>query len=168
MLALLKLVPLKDWIYTGLIVALIAGFALFVHHERVIGEDTIKVADAKVVAARIAHNTKVEANAQATVTQIAQTYADVSSAPPAADAPHLWVQHSAPSSCTPSANAGTPGRTDGGSVLSAEVSNAGEEPDPSAFDVGPQLDKSFEDADAQVTGLQDYIKACQTEGLCKR
>lgn len=160
---LAKLVPIKDYIYCGIIVALLVGFGLFVHHERVIGADTVKAADAKVVATQVTHNQKVEANAQVTVAQIATTYADVVSAPPAADAPHLWLRDT-PSCSAPAANASTPSSTDGSADVPAVVSGTGE----SAYDFGPPLDRSFEDADAQVTGLQGYIKACQTAGICKR
>lgn len=34
---LLKLIPLRDWLYLGLFLSLIAGSVVFVHHERQIG-----------------------------------------------------------------------------------------------------------------------------------
>lgn len=163
MLALLKLIPLKDWLYGGVIVALLIGFGVFVHHERNVGATKVITADAAAVAKQAAHNTEIETHAQQTVTQISETYAKAVAAPPAADAPHLWVRQPS-SSCPAGANASPARAADGGPVVSAAVPSAGED----AIDFGPPLDKSFQDADAQVTGLQDYIKACQTAGLCKR
>lgn len=49
MLALLKLVPLKDWLYLSLIVALLGGFASYTIHERHVGEAKIEAAEAKAV-----------------------------------------------------------------------------------------------------------------------
>lgn len=167
MLALLKLIPLKDWLYGGVIVALLIGFGVFVHHERNVGATSVITADAAAVAKQVAHNTEIETHAQQTVTQISETYAKAVAAPPAADAPHLWVRNNSLSTCPAGTNAGTPGSTDGGPVVSAAVPSAGESA-PDAFDFGPPLDKSFETADAQIIGLQDYIKACQTAGICLR
>lgn len=40
----MNLIPLKDWLYIGAIVALLAGFGLFVHHERQIGAQKVEAA----------------------------------------------------------------------------------------------------------------------------
>jgi hypothetical protein len=51
---MLGLIPLKDWAYLGIIVALIAGFAYWDHHERVIGEAKIEAADKAATARAVA------------------------------------------------------------------------------------------------------------------
>lgn len=37
-LGLFKLIPLKDWLYIGVFVAIFGGYVWFVHHERAIGD----------------------------------------------------------------------------------------------------------------------------------
>lgn len=75
MSALLALIPGKDLLYGGLIVALLIGFGVFVHHERALGAahevatlqaSSAKLnaaADAKVAALTAAHNQENEENA---------------------------------------------------------------------------------------------------------
>jgi hypothetical protein len=46
MLAFLKLVPLKDWIYAGALALLLILFATYTHHERALGAARIIAADA--------------------------------------------------------------------------------------------------------------------------
>src|ERR1700723_3265984 len=58
--ALLALVPVKDWIYAGIIASLLVAFGWYTLHERAIGEKKIEAADAKVVAAQVVHNEEVE------------------------------------------------------------------------------------------------------------
>lgn len=162
---LAKLVPFKDYIYGGIIIALITGFLVFVHHERAVGAAAIKASDAKAVAAQTQLNKEIESHAQTTVAQIAKSFSDVVSKPPAADAPHLRVCQ--PSGAVPSsAHAGTASSADAAPVVPAAVPGSGEQPADDYVDFGPPLDKLYEDADAQVTGLQDYIKACQAAGIC--
>lgn len=93
MWALLKLIPLNDWLYAGLAVA-VMGFGLWgIHHEREIGAERIKVAvaaeSAKVLAKATADNAawkaaydeKNEANQHAyanTLAAASQSAADLS------------------------------------------------------------------------------------------
>ena len=46
MLAFLKLVPLKTWLYVGVLVALLVSFGMYTSHERTIGAARILAADA--------------------------------------------------------------------------------------------------------------------------
>ena len=41
-MGILALIPGRDWLYLGIIVAVIAGFGVFVHHERQIGAQRIE------------------------------------------------------------------------------------------------------------------------------
>lgn len=148
MLALLKLIPLKDWVYGGIIAALLVGFGVYTHHERVIGETkevaaVTKVADkaeAKVTAANVA--------AQTTETTNAKTYDQTVAAPPVLDLGVVCQR----------IHAGSDQVSQAGSV---PTSGVGEQQADST--VGPSFDPSGAaltrglDADAQITYLQGRV-----------
>jgi hypothetical protein len=71
MLALLKLVPLKDWIYLSLIVALLGGFVSYTIHERDIGK-------AHELAVLKKSSDELQAKAAAHVAQVAKAYSTAS------------------------------------------------------------------------------------------
>lgn len=58
LLALLKLVPLKDWLYVFAISALLVSFAWYTHHERQIGASKLQAAVTQESAKAEANNTK--------------------------------------------------------------------------------------------------------------
>lgn len=166
MLALLKLIPLKDWLYGALIVSLIIAFSAYTHHERVVGEQKIEAADAKAARAQDIHNIEVEARAKTLADTAAAIYKRELAAPPAPDAPHLWVRDdSSCASSVPSDANNRPG-ADASPDVSAARTPADESTVEHATDIGPSLDKLLGDADAEVTALQEYVKACQEAGLC--
>ena len=76
-LALLKLVPLKDWLYCGAIAALLIGFGVFVHHERSVGAanelHSVQTASARVQAAADKKIADLTAQHAATVAAIQET-----------------------------------------------------------------------------------------------
>jgi hypothetical protein len=53
-MGLLSLIPIRDWLYMAIIIGLIAGFAVFVHHERALGAQKIVAADKAATAREIA------------------------------------------------------------------------------------------------------------------
>jgi len=73
MLALLKLVPFKDWVYLSLILALLGGFAAYTIHERRIGA-------AHEATALKKSSDELQAKAAAHVAQVAKAYAESSTA----------------------------------------------------------------------------------------
>lgn len=158
MFALLKLIPLKDWAYAGIIAALLVGFGVFVHHERSIGEQKIETADAVLAAKQIELNTEKETHAQDVINTATNVYKNTLAAAPAADAPHVFVCDRATggSAVRPDASAGS--SADAGTHV----------PEESSVDIGPGLDTVGRDADAQVIALQTYIRACQAAGACKK
>jgi hypothetical protein len=168
MIALLKLIPLKDWLYAALITALVITFSVYSHHERVIGEQKVERADAKAVNAQIIHNTEVEARAKTLADTAAAIYKFESSLPPAVDAPHLWVRSDASCDSPVPADVGTRSGADGSSDVSAARTPADDSTVEHAVDIGPSLDKLLQDADAEVRALQEYVRSCQDEGVCKR
>ena len=81
-LALLSKISSKDWLYGGLIAALLIAFAWYSHHERVIGaqqEVTVVAAAEKkqqaAVDAIIANNQKIEDQANETIKALSSTLA---------------------------------------------------------------------------------------------
>ena len=74
MTALLSLIPLKDWLYGGLIVALLIGFGWYTHRERSIGAanevKVVQAASAKVQAAAAKQIATINAQHAATVAAI--------------------------------------------------------------------------------------------------
>ncbi|HXS14413.1 MAG TPA: hypothetical protein VN734_17070 [Acidobacteriaceae bacterium] len=159
MLALLsKLVPIRDWVYFGVFVALIAGFAYYTHHERVIGEQKIEALDSKLAAAQAAHVQKVESDANVDVGKAVAQYSAAVSVP-LLPAPVL-VCHAAPSgSGAVRSDASAAGSGDGAPGVPAESTVP--------FDPAPAVIEDGRDADAQVTLLQAYIRACQKAGACR-
>lgn len=67
--AILSLVPLKDWIYGGIIVALLAGFGVYTVHERHLGA-------AHEVAALQKSSAALQAKAQEHIIEVAKAYTD--------------------------------------------------------------------------------------------
>jgi len=136
--ALLALIPVKDWIYAGIIAALLGTFAWYTHHERVIGEQKIETADKKVADA-----------AAATQTKIGETYAQTLATPPA-PAPVVRLCHVASASramsSAPGANTSASSAANSGST---DTSNFAAGPD-----IGLKLITIGHDADALITALQ--------------
>lgn len=158
MLALLKLIPIKDYVYGAIIIALLVGFGLFIHHEREVGAASLKAADAKAVAAQVAANAKVEANETASLGIAVTTYTK-SIAAPVTDVPRIVCRASSQGGAV-SDHGGASGSGHGSPVVPSESTVP--------FDPAPGILANDRDADAQVTLLQVYVKACQTAGICKK
>lgn len=156
MLALLKLIPLKDWLWALLLVIVSVAFVSYTVHERHIGQAQIEASDAKAVAVQAAHNKLLENVAVESINVTAQKY-HAAGAAPIPDSPHVLVRSVArnpgsvpQTSCSATGTNGAPGVSE---------DSAG---DPStSIDIGPGLDRVGRDADAEVTALQDIIKAYQ-------
>lgn len=159
MLALLsKLIPFRDWVYLGAFVALLIAFGVYTHHERVIGEQKVEAVDAKLAAAQVQLNKKVEANAQSDIkSSVAQYNASVSA--PIASVPVLVCRSAASGSDTVRGHAGATGASNGAARVPAESTVP--------FNPAPAVINDARDADAQVTLLQSYVRACQKAGYCK-
>jgi hypothetical protein len=71
-LALFSLIPIKDWVYSGIIIAILAGFGWYTIHERDIGK-------ADEVAALQKSSQALQAKAAAHVAQVAKAYSTASS-----------------------------------------------------------------------------------------
>ena len=160
MFALLKLIPLKDWLYGGAIVALLLGFGLYTIHERHVGEAKITAQDAALAAAQVVHNQEVQNAAQKLTDKALSDYQDRELQPV-----HVPVTLTHLVCNTTGANpvpdhGSAPGPGNGASGVPA----ASGQP----FDPAEQLLEDGRDADSQITLLQDYIRACQAKGLCAK
>lgn len=156
MTALLGLVPLKDWIYCGLIAALLVGVGIAVQHERDIGAAKVVAADAKVVAVQQKHDSDVQAAAAAASQKALETYhAQLTAA--LQPVPSLVCYRAAPSRRAvpnPASSAGS----------SSEITDVPEATGPS-FDPSQRVLAIGRQADAQVTLLQSLIRSYQAAGV---
>jgi hypothetical protein len=162
--ALLKLIPLRDWCYIGAILVLLAGFGWYTHHERAVQHERDVAADAKAVHLQELHNRDVENAAQDAINEAVSRFT-FNSAPVPLEPPRL-VCHEAGGSAVRD-HAGTPAASDGA------VASAGVVPEESTvpFDPAPEVLGDARDADkvsAQAQLLQDYVRACQAAGLCRK
>ena len=159
MLALLKLIPFKDWCYGALIVALIAAFGAYTIHERHVQAAKDAAKDAALAQKQIAHNEKVETHADQQLTvATAAFHVAVSTPVPAAAVPHIVCSTTAPAATVPSHGSAASGGND-----AAHVPSESDVP----FDPAPQVVQDGRDADAQVALLQAYVNACIGASICK-
>ena len=164
--ALLALVPLKDWIYSGVIVALLAGFGWYTVHERHIGEAKIEASDKKVADAQIVHNKEVEDVVATKLSAAIKDY-DALSPIPVPRAVPVLVCRTSGGSAVPSGK----GAVTGGDVAGAGVSVGAGQPD-AGFDPAPAVSATGTDADKEIVHLlkkikllQDTVAAYQAGGL---
>lgn len=162
MFALLKLVPIKDWLYGGAIIAILLSGIGFIHHERAVGAAAVQAADQRAHDARIAHNTEVETRAKTLADAQVAAYKATLAAPPPADAPRLRCRAVESAARLP-ANVGSGPALDAGT----NSGTAGAQDSGPVFDPGPDLTKLLRDADAHIRALQQYISDCQQEGVCR-
>jgi hypothetical protein len=155
MLALLKLIPLKDYVYGAIIAGLLISFGAYTLHERHVGEQKIETAVADAVATQQAKNKAVESTALGEVNVAVQKYI-VAVAAPSVAAPHI-VCHASSGGAVSGAT-GSSGAGDGSSAVPAESTVP--------FDPAPGILANDKQADAQVTLLQSYVRACQAAKIC--
>lgn len=151
-MSFLSLIPFKDWLYGGIIMALLIGFGVFVHHERNVGAAKIEAADAKVAAAAVQHNHDVQTIADNLTVTIGNTYAKAITAPLATPPPRV-VCYKPPVSGGVPQGPGNPGSPD------AAPGNGSQDP----RDIGAPLTTVGRDADAQIKALQQMVQALVDE-----
>lgn len=151
-LALLKLIPIKDWVYLSLIVALGLAFGAYTIHERHIGEAKIEQKDNALRAAATALNTASSKLAQTKETQIVHTFEVAIQAPPVLNTPGLVCANSTPSAVEPAGADHRP-EADGASASRAD----------DVFNPSGALRTDARDADAQINGLIDTVLVLEAE-----
>ena len=164
--ALLALVPLKDWIYGGIIVALLAGFGWYTVHERHIGEAKIEASDKKVADAQIVHNKEVEDVVATKLSAAIKDYAALSPIPVPRSVPVLVCSTSGGSD-VPSGESAVAGSNGAGAgvPIGAGQSDAGFDPAPAVSVTGTDADKEIVHLQKKIKLLQDTIAAYQAGGL---
>lgn len=154
MLALLKLIPFKDWIYGSIIVGLLIGFGWYTHHERQVGAAKLQAAVTQVASRAEAAVVAANTAAQTAETQSAKTYIKVVTAPAPRNIGLVCHRSGPGSGAVPEAHAvaGTgPGKpaADGGSAATFDPSGA-------ALEVGAK-------ADAQIAYLQARVHQLEAQ-----
>ena len=163
--AFLSLIPIKDWLYGGAIIALLIGFLCFIRHERAIGAAAVAASDQKAVAAQVERDQAVQAVASV-ATQLAQVnYEHTIASPPVSGvAPINCVRHDPRGNGTVSAppagnGSGENGPVSGGGNTPGAIAVSG----PPAPDLATELVTIGRNADAQIKALQDIVAALRSE-----
>lgn len=142
MLALLKLIPFKDWVYCGVILSLLAAFGWYTVHERHEGAAIILAADKKLADAVAAKDKIIHDNAQLELIDIGK-HEKIALA--AAPIPNAGLVCSSPRSPTVTASSGN-------TVESAGQSGA---VPAGSFDPSGAILTLLRDSDNQVNALID-------------
>lgn len=168
MLELLRLIPLKDYIYGAVIIAILSIFGWYTHHEREIGRQQIEAKDKVLVEAQKTKNKEIEDGISKGIKAALEKWNEAHPVPPPAPAPRI-VCHAATtvasvrpkrgSSSDPVNGAGT------GISVSPESIDEGFDPAPAVSSTGTAADTEIVRLKAKVTLLQDIVKAYQNGGL---
>ena len=162
----------SGWLYAVAFAVAGGWFVWYTGHERAVEHAKDLQKDAALAYAQVAHNEEVEARAKQLTDAAASTYRTELAAPPAADAPHVWVREcAAPAANSVPADAGSRRHTaaapDGPAAVASGPSDDAVVFADSGRDIGAAVDKMFADDDAEITALQAYVKACVAAGICE-
>lgn len=159
MLAFLRLVPLKDWLYAGIIALLLIAFGAYTKHERSVGAARILSADAAALV-RATEKTAAESQRLKEIADTAEHTHDQEIADlrlyRATHPVHVGVCHAAgnnqpsvPSTAPPNDGNASPSPSSG-DVLPVPAGDSGEQ------DIGGLLDVLAGKADAVSAQLREY------------
>jgi len=153
MLALLKLIPFRDWLWAALAAALAALLLAGAVHERHVQAAKDAAANAREVALIDKHNTDLQNLAATKDAAVEKAYEDGKNAAPMQPVPHVLCYR--PRTDKLPAAPGSVGSTSQGpqSGVSASDSGAG-----STLDIGPPITVRGKDADAQIRALQQDVQ----------
>jgi hypothetical protein len=164
--ALLALVPLKDWIYAGIIATLLVGFGVYTVHERHEGAHKIEIADAKVAAAQTIHNEEVQSVIQAKVQSAINDYDALAPIPSPVPVPRLVCRPAGSGNVPQGTQSASGGDGAGGGVpVSSSADSFGFDPAPALSATGTDADAEIEHLQKKVKLLQDLVHAYQDGGL---
>lgn len=148
MIALLKLIPFKDWVYGGIIAALLVGFGVYTAHERHIGAENQAVKTARVAEKAEAQVQEVTVTAQKEELKSAKDFDQAVAAGPVSGIGIVCQRTGARRDQVPQAGSVTASRAGEQSTDGTE----GRSYDPS----GAVLTRT-RDADAQIAYLQGRV-----------
>jgi hypothetical protein len=164
--ALLALVPVKDWVYVGIIAGLLATFGWYTFHERAVGEKKIEAADAKVAAAQVVHDQEVQDVVKSKLADALKDYELAPVVPVAAAIPKLMCYASDSGAVPGGTSSVTAGDGTGAAVpAAAAAADEGFDPAPALSADGLDADKEILRLKAKVTLLQQTVSAYQDAGL---
>lgn len=151
------MLPIKEWLYIGAIIAILSAFSWYTYHERSVQHQKDIAADARVVAAQQIHDKEVIDKASTLAKDKIDELQNQINSKPASDAPSLRV-------CIPKSP--SPPRVP--TVPSGQKSDAvpGESTVVPEQDLGHELDKRFADDDARLKAAQIVLQACIDSGRC--
>jgi hypothetical protein len=160
------MITTKDWVYAGVIAALLAAFGVYTVHERHVGEHKIEAADARVVAAQIVHNTEVDHVVQTKVAAAVADYESLAPIPVAAVVPVLVCHASGSGPVLQSRGAPSAGNGKRIAVPTpAATADAGFNPAPAISADGSAADEEIEHLQKKITLLQALVQTYQGAGL---
>jgi hypothetical protein len=160
--ALLRRIPVRDYLYLAAIVAL----GVYTLHERHVGASKIEAADAKVAAAQVVHNGEVQNVIKAKVAAAVADYDALSPIPVARAVPVLMCHASGSGSVPASGSPASGGDVAGASVpVGAESAGAGFDPAPAVSKTGTAADIEIDHLQKKVKLLQQLVSAYQDGGL---
>lgn len=153
---LLAGIGIKDYLYGAAILAIIGGFAYFIHHERVIGAD-----EALAPVAVLANKAQVQvavggAVAQSTETANAKQFDEATAAPVPVDL-GLVCHSDASGSAVPEAGTGTEAAA--GEPAPVGGSSAAFDPSGAVLEVGRAADAQIAYLQGRVLELENQMKA---------
>lgn len=162
MLALIKLIPLKDWLYTAIIIVL-AFFLWRVYHA---GEAKIEASDAKFAAAQVVKTQEVESRVKSGIAEALAKFNATPAPPPPAAQPSV-VCYAPNSSKVPNRGLSASGGDGAGGTVSFSTAKADEgfNPAPAISADGQAADAEIIRLKAKVTLLQGTVVAYQNGGL---
>lgn len=149
------MLPIKEYLYIAGLV-LLGMLALHIYDD---GKRSAEAADAKLLAAQQVHNEEVQIKVQDGLNKAIQDYEATHTKPNVT--PKLVCTTAKTSSSAVPSNAGSP-----------SPSNAGppnpQGQDSQGFDPSPAVNQDAAELAAQLKLAQDYIRTCQSQGLCKK
>lgn len=159
----MPVLPLKEYFYLGVVLAVLAAVVWFGHYERTIEANKLHAAQAAADAKETAHVNQVTDHATATIQDLQVRFAATLATPPVNPVVVRLCQH-------PTVNVGTGPQTQGaGSAGNATggpgagVAGLSEE----GPDIGPGTELILNRLKGKLDYLQGYVHACQTAGVCE-
>jgi hypothetical protein len=164
-MGLLSLIPIKDWIYGAIILALLISGGVYLHNRDMRyeqkGRQQIETADAKLAATVQKHNTDLQNAAADKDAAVEKAYAEGLSNAPIQPAPRVvCVRPFKAGSNGVSSTASGAGNQGKGPQSGVSAADSGEG---STLDIGPPITVRGKDADVQIKALQEDVQTLLQE-----
>jgi hypothetical protein len=155
----------KDWKYFAIIALLLCAVG-YIYHR---GEQHVEASDAKVAAAQIIHNQKVDDEIKANVKAALADYDALAPIPVPATVPRLVCVATGGGAVPEGGQAASGSNGAGASVpISTAPASQGFDPAPAVSATGTRTDAEIEHLQKKIKLLQDLVHAYQDGGLVGR